>query len=207
MTPDDLERSLAACHRLFSPPAPSPSSPRRAPLSPSLSLSLSSAAQQPPPLLGPVGGDQARLLSTTTILEAADQATAAPAAPAQGAAAAAPPRLVSIQEIRRLRTMAAAAAPPPQNPPTPSSSSPASPDITTLAARVRDRLTLASAPTGPPAPITAITASELLRGCRFLQATPEELRLSDVGALLAEHRALASLAADLARLLGGNGGW
>jgi hypothetical protein len=46
----------------------------------------------------------------------------------------------------------------------------------------------------------------VLRGCRFLHATPEALRLSDVEALLEEHRALASLAADLARLLERRGG-
>lgn len=47
--------------------------------------------------------------------------------------------------------------------------------------------------------------ADVLGGCRFLGTAPEELRLSDVGALLEEYRALASLAAELAGRVHGHG--
>jgi len=50
-----------------------------------------------------------------------------------------------------------------------------------------------------------LTPADVLGGCRFLNAAPEELRLSDVGALLEEHGALASLAVALAGLVAAEG--
>jgi hypothetical protein len=228
MTPDALERSLAACSLsggTRGPFLPSHSNPpteeghdaaaASASFARATSRSLSSSLALSSSALGAGGGGYDEpLLSSLTLGSTGLSATAT--ADDDATAAAIPPRLVSIQEIRHARragtaTATAAAAPTTHMSPPPSSlslSSSAPGGVAALAAQLHHQASAATTTTTTMTRARArplVQPAEVLGGCRFLHARPEDMRLSDVGALLEEYRALAALAAELAGLSAGGG--
>ena len=176
---------------------------------------------------GGASASMAMSMSASTAGLGAASAAAAAAAAAEGAGA--PPRARSVRDVWRERRTAAAAAAAAAaagavrgaaGAPDLSLANGDATSIATIAARVHAAAEAAAAAAaarrdgrrgGNTASIVVdglgLRPQHVRQGCRFLAVGgPQDLRLSDVAALLEEYRAVAGLASDLIALCGGGGG-